>query len=298
MHTSSYLGRADDTPSLDAIKGLICDNFTYITTTEPSPIDEGFAHHFKAIGGQTRARFALECCHRLGIDPHDSEIIAASVEALHNASLVLDDVQDHSSTRRGHSSIACELGDNVAIGLAHRLVATSFECLTNLSNLKTLGPMIKQINRSIADTIDGQTSDLNASHLNTTLEKNLDSARSKSGPLFALAFELPLIFAELEKYLPFAHQAACQFGLGYQIIDDLKDRAADKATGQNSNIALTMERTVGSTNCEAAVTQTVQLGFDCLTDAREQSRALPNGSGESLAWASERLLTQLEAFDV
>jgi geranylgeranyl pyrophosphate synthase len=297
MHTSSNLGRAGDTASLDAIKGLICENFTYSSAAGASPLDEGFAHHFKAIGGQTRARFALECCHKLGIGAQDAEIIAASVEALHNASLVLDDVQDNSATRRGHASVAHEHGDNVAIGLAHRLVATSFECLTNLSNLSQLGPMIKQINRSIADTIDGQTYDLRADRSNTSLDENLSSAKSKSGPLFALAFELPLIFAKLEAYLPFAHTAACQFGLGYQIIDDLKDRATDKVGGQNSNIALVMELTEGTTSSQDAVAKTVQIGFDCLTDAREQSRALPSDSGESLVWASERLLTQLEAFN-
>lgn len=298
MHISSNLGRADDIASLDAIKGLICENFTCSATAGVSPLDEGFAHHFKALGGQTRARFALECCQKLGIGARDAEIIAASIEALHNASLVLDDVQDNSATRRGHASVAHEHGDNVAIGLAHRLVATSFECLTNLSQSNLLGLMIKQINRAIADTIDGQTYDLRADRSNTSLEENLESAKNKSGPLFALAFELPLIFAKLEEYLPFAHQAACQFGLGYQIIDDLKDRASDKAGGQNSNIALVMELTEGTASKHDAVAKTVQLGFDCLTDAREQSRALPSGSGESLVWASERLLTQLEAFNV
>jgi geranylgeranyl pyrophosphate synthase len=295
MHSSSSLDRYGDSQSLEAIKALIWDAFRQGSALGLSSLEDGFEHHFKVLGGQTRARFALDCSEKLGIDVRDAEVIAASVEALHNASLILDDVQDGSDKRRGHASVASQYGENVAIGLAHRLVTTSFECLTELSNLDQLGPIIKQINKSIADTIEGQTYDLSANRLNATLEKRLESAKNKSGPLFALAFEIPLIFTGLEKYLPFAHQAACQFGLGYQIIDDLKDRVSDEASGKGSNIALALA--TDKTNTQVAVAETVQIGFLCLTDACEQSTALPSGSGQSLAWASERLLAQLEAFD-
>jgi len=294
MHLPSSLDRYGDTVSPVAIKTLIWESFRQGNALGLSPLEDAFEHHFKVLGGQTRARFAFECSEKLGISFGDAEIIAASVEALHNASLVLDDVQDGSDKRRGHASVASQYGDNVAIGLAHRLVTTSFECLTELSSLEQLGPIIKLINKSIADTIEGQTYDLSANRSNATLEMRLESAKNKSGPLFALAFEIPLIFANLAKYLPFAHQAACQFGLGYQIIDDLKDRVADKASGKGSNIALALAMDKKDTH--EAVAETVQIGFLCLTDACEQSRALPCESGQSLACASERLLAQLAAF--
>ena len=56
---------------------------------------------------------------------------------------------------------------------------------------------------------------------------------------FCLSLELPLISHNHEAFET-AHEIACQFGLGYQILDDLKDRKSDLQTECSGNIVFAL----------------------------------------------------------
>ena len=256
------------------------------------PIYQAFFHHFGKKGAGVRGRLTCRTAELLHQSSHDGCCLAAAVESLHNASLIQDDMQDRSLMRRGQSSVASSFGEAVALGLTDRLITTAFACIAPLSKPNKLPALLRRLNMAVAQTVDGQTSELCWPPEDVALAARLQAATRKSGPLFALSLELPLILADQEEWVEVAHQAACQFGLGYQILDDIKDRFADAQAGASGNLVLAMELK-GSSN--AAVTEAVRLVEDCLLGALAQAKRLPFGAGSPLVEMVEKLWPQVHA---
>jgi geranylgeranyl pyrophosphate synthase len=55
----------------------------------------------------------------LGAAPRDHYTVAATIEIVHNATLVIDDIEDGSLMRRGRECVHILYGDNVAINAAN-----------------------------------------------------------------------------------------------------------------------------------------------------------------------------------
>jgi hypothetical protein len=147
----------------------------------------------------------------------------------------------------------------------------------------------------VAETIDGQTKDL-AKNDDMNFASKLETATQKSGPLFALAFRLPLSAAGYRDYDGIAAEAANAFGLGYQIVDDLKDQQMDRDSGCGTNLVLSLEAEPQSgpaqAKCEAR-----RLARNALMQARHKAAELPLDSGGPLSSLVDRVLSQLAAFD-
>ena len=250
-------------------------------------------HHFQRPGGGARATLTYRVAALLGIGNQDGKYLSAAVECLHNASLVQDDMQDKSNMRRGQRSVAAKFGDNVALGLTDRLITTAFVCLSEVSQPETLPALIRRTNHAVAKTVDGQTSELCGELNSPSVSARLVAASQKSGPLFALSLELPLIFAHEDRYLEIAHHAAGQFGLGYQILDDLKDQDANASSEYGTNLVFAIAAESGHQNAEA---DAVLLARKLLNEAAEQAGQLPYEAGSPLIDLVDRLLPQLDAF--
>lgn len=257
------------------------------------PIATAFRHHFQAPGGATRIRLLNDCARHLGLASSDILCLAATVECLHNASLVQDDLQDRSTHRRGQASVASRFGDDVALGLTNRLITTAFVCLSGICRLPLLPSLIRQINFAVAETVEGQTSELTGFPEDASVEAHLSAARKKSGPLFALSLELPLILAGHHSFLSTAHEAATCFGLGYQILDDLKDRELDMENPASGNMVLKIEREAQGGQVPGSATD---LARHFLLESAKNAAMLPSASGEPLVLLVELLLPQIDAF--
>lgn len=207
--------------------------------------------------------------------------LAASVECLHNASLIQDDLQDKSLIRRNQATVVAKFGENVALGLTNRLVTTSFACIDLDENPHAHADVIHCLHRAVATTVDGQTGELVQQHGWVSVAKLLHSARQKSGPLFALSLELPLLAAGHHRHLTAANNAASEFGLGYQILDDLRDYYQDSASSKGVNIVKAICNENDCTVSEAQ-TQAVQIGKQILTNAAKLASTLPSQSGNPL----------------
>ena len=257
------------------------------------PVHAAFGHHFQAPGGGARVLLTHRCATLLGIDEADGRCLAAAVECLHNASLVQDDLQDHSLFRRGQASVMAKFGEDVALGLTDRLITTAFACVAEINDTSALPELIRRMNEAVGETVEGQTTELDGGLDGCSLDARLMAARKKSGPLFALALELPFIAARQQSSLPVAHEAACLFGLGYQILDDLKDQHLDAESPSNANLVDAMENDLPDRSAEA---QAVQLARQLLHDASRQAESLPWGAGIPLIELIERLLLQIDSF--
>lgn len=257
-------------------------------------IHAAFIHHFQNPGGGARGNLTYRCASLLGLGDANGGCLAAAVECLHNASLVQDDLQDQSPLRRGRESVVAKFGADVALGLADRLITAAFVCLSEARPSKALPAMILRIHHAVSETLDGQTSELSGNSDGASLDSRLVAASQKSGPLFALALELPLILAREQDSLEAAHRAACQFGLGYQILDDLTDQVDDAESASNGNLVLAMDK---DSPGNSAQSKAARLARRLLQDAVTGAGGLPRGAGGPLIELAERLLPQLDVFD-
>ena len=261
------------------------------TPGKPSRVDLAFKHHFRVPGQQTRPTLAIEAGQALRLDVHAAVSFAACIEALHNASLVQDDLQDGALERRGQPTVHCLFGKDVALGLATRLVTTAFVSLSS-AGIGALGESaVRRVHAATRQTINGQSNDLDP-NADVSIDSLLAMARQKSGPLFALALELPLIAAGHPSDLDKAHEAACCLGLGYQIFDDLKDRAADSLQMSDKNIVNALSR---QCNPNEAVCRAVEIAETELMRAGQLADKLPAASGARLRIMADELLTHLRA---
>ena len=265
-------------------------------TLSANLVHSAFQHHFNVRGSGSRIALTRHCAQTLGIQVPDSVCLASAVECLHNASLVQDDLQDKSSFRRGQAAVAAQFGRDVALGLTDQLITSAFVCLAGISDPARLPFLISQINRAVGKTVEGQTRELSGSLEGCAMNAYLDAARKKSGPLFALSLELPLIFTKNVEFVATAHEAACQFGLGYQILDDLKDRKSDSRGENSGNVVFALQNARGNANAANAANAAATMAENILQEASNRADSLPLGCGRPLIELIGRLTAQINAF--
>jgi geranylgeranyl diphosphate synthase type II len=290
MLTQDQFARSDQKTLLDRVHHKIASDFG-LSPEHESAVDAAFRHHFKVRGKQTRPRLAIEASFALGLGEQVAVGFAACIEALHNASLVQDDFQDGALKRRGLPSVHGLFGKDVALGLATQLVSAAFVSLASAGLGELSGPISRQVQRAIGETIHGQCDDLNAQP-DRSVESLLRIARAKSGPLFALALELPLTASGFEADAMQAREAAGKLGLGYQIIDDLKDRAADSLQPSDANIINALAREMDFIQAKE---KALSLAKAELVQASRIAGGLPSGCGARLQQMAEELLNRLQS---
>ncbi|MFO8027518.1 MAG: polyprenyl synthetase family protein [Opitutales bacterium] len=299
MAIHDQLAYSERTTLLEAVRRRIAEDFALdCGSAGQGRVDGAFLHHFEAPGKQTRPTLTIEASRALGLDAGVAVGFGACIEALHNASLVQDDLQDCALERRGRPSIHSLFGKDVALGLATRLVSAAFLSLSTASRLLAspsgegeLGVLATgRAHRAISETIDGQSRDLDP-RADRSVENLLTIARQKSGPLFSLALELPLIAAGHLASLERAREAACRLGLGYQIIDDVKDRQIDRLQAADANIVNALAQSAGP---DEACRQAIDLARSELARSRELAAGLPSSSGAHLRAMADDLLDHLK----
>jgi len=259
-------------------------------------LDEAYRYHFSVSGGRSRESLALDASRKLELFPDDASLVALSVGLLHNASLIQDDMQDGASHRRGQPTVESVFGRDIATGLVNLLISEAFAALAQTSNLQNLPALIRKLQSAVETSVRGQTAELDNAG-NPQLfrwEDRLSCARGKSGALFALCLELPLIMRAKSEYLETASSAALDFGLAYQIIDDLKDFDEDVESKPGVNL---LEALLSSFDRQEAVSRARNEASSRLEAAAKNCQKLPQGCGEFLCTLIRKLEPQLKAFD-
>lgn len=149
------------------------------------------------------------------------------LEAIHAASLVVDDIQDNSEQRRGKPTLHREYGIAVALNSANWLYFWPLEIIQswNISSELKMN-LIRACNRALIKAHSGQALDVGTPM--TALEQSrvystcLASLELKTGALTALALELGALLGgatefEVMKISPIG----IQFGVALQMFDDL-----------------------------------------------------------------------------
>ena len=256
----------------------------------PSTLVGALSHHLDSGGQRVRARLALHAGRALNLSDDDAVTIAATVELLHNASLIHDDLQDRDLQRRGCATLWSAFGENVAICAGDLLLSAAYGNLCRFSDSKKLPQLLAQVHAATASAVHGQCADLSGQACDIALYEKI--AAAKSGALLALPLELVLIATGQENYLAVARQAADAFAVGYQIVDDIDDIDKDRGSdGQPDGLNACLILAAGHGGYAHMVAR--QLALARFEQATQSASWLPHGAGALLASLAQRLSAQL-----
>ena len=197
------------------------------TGSDVAMIPEVANHLISSGGKRLRPMLTLATaglCHYRG-DGHIK--LAASVEFMHTATLLHDDVVDQSDLRRGKLAARMLWGNEATVLVGDFLLGQAFRMMVEVGSLHCLDVL-----SSAAVVIaEGEVMQLSAAKdTQTTEDAYLAVIRSKTAALFAAACEVGPILADRPK----ADSAACRsygmnLGVAFQLVDDALDYGGSAA---------------------------------------------------------------------
>jgi len=146
---------------------------------------------------------------------------ASSVEMLHLASLVHDDVIDRSEFRRGASSLHHDFGNKIAVLAGDYMLAQALVFVINEED--------RRIPRSLANAasalVAGEIMELDlAGNVNTSFEDYIHVIEGKTASLLVSCAQSGAILAGYnEEIVEECGNLGLHFGIAFQIIDDILD---------------------------------------------------------------------------
>jgi len=205
---------------------LCVENTIRRTVTSNVGLISKACEHVVAAGGKRiRPRLLLLAYKAVGGEDITPVVpMAATVELLHTASLIHDDINDHSDTRRGQASVNALLGNSLA------LLIGDFIFIKLLGLMAGFGPRaIHVLADACRDIIEGETLQmLSLGDTGMTEETYLKIVTQKTASLFSASTKLgALIGGGTEEQILALAEYGLNLGIAFQIRDDTLDLAGD-----------------------------------------------------------------------
>ncbi len=194
---------------------------------------EQISHYIIGAGGKRiRPRLVLLFAQALGYQgPHSYEL-AATVEFIHTATLLHDDVVDESSLRRGRQTANAMFGNAASVLVGDFLYSRAFQMMVSVNRMRVLDVLADATN-VIAE---GEVLQLiNMHDPDIAVEDYLRVIRYKTAKLFEASARLGAVLADA----PLELEEACAdygraLGTAFQLVDDLLDyEGQTEALGKN-----------------------------------------------------------------
>lgn len=172
---------------------------------------------------------------------------SASLEMLHVASLIHDDIIDHASLRRGHSSVNTARGTEMAILIGDMQFLQAVRCFVDAIEDEHDMQLVRWVLDSAFDICRGEIDEMTTQaywHPDSLLSRYLTTADRKTAVLFGLACESGAALmrartSELRRMGSFGRY----MGRAFQMMDDIFDLAhSDETAGKRKGIDLHQRR--------------------------------------------------------
>ncbi len=213
-----------------AVNALIRDRMA----SEHAPrIPEVTAHLIEAGGKRLRPMLTLAAARLCGYAGPYHVHLAATVEFIHTATLLHDDVVDESTQRRGRPTANLLWDNKSSVLVGDYLFARSFQLMTESGNMRVLG-ILANASATIAE---GEVLQLTAAQdLATDEAIYLKVVRGKTAALFSAATEVGgVISGADEAQVRALFDYGDALGIAFQIADDLLDYGGTSAViGKNT----------------------------------------------------------------
>lgn len=191
------------------------------TGSDVEMIPEVAKHLIDSGGKRLRPMITLAAAQMCGYEGEGHITLAASVEFMHTATLLHDDVVDQSDMRRGKLAARMLWGNEASVLVGDFLLGQAFRMMVDVGSLQALDVL------SHAATViaEGEVLQLQtAKNLDTTEDEYLEVIRSKTAALFAAAAEVgPIIADQNPSHINALRSYGNNLGLAFQLIDDALD---------------------------------------------------------------------------
>jgi octaprenyl-diphosphate synthase len=220
------------------------------TGSEVTMIPEVANHLISSGGKRLRPMLTLAMAQLTGYRGEGHVKLAASVEFMHTATLLHDDVVDESEMRRGRLAARMVWGNEASVLVGDFLLGQAFKMMVEVASLRAL----EILSGAAAIIAEGEVMQLAAAkNTATTEDEYLTVIRAKTAELFAAACEVGPVLAGKPK----AEQAACRsygmnLGIAFQLVDDALDYGGKAAK---------LGKNVGDDFREGKITLPVVLSF-------------------------------------
>ncbi|HBS50163.1 MAG TPA: polyprenyl synthetase family protein [Rhodobacteraceae bacterium] len=195
-------------------------------------IPEVTAHLVEAGGKRLRPMLTLAAAKLCGYEGPDAVKLAATVEFIHTATLLHDDVVDESAQRRGRPTANLLWDNQSSVLVGDYLFSRSFQLMVETGSLRVLD-ILANASATIAE---GEVLQLSAAQdLRTDESVYLKVVRGKTAALFSAACQVGgVISGAPEDRVQALFDYGDALGIAFQIADDLLDYQGDTAaTGKN-----------------------------------------------------------------
>ncbi len=217
------------TNDMDAVNALIRDR---MASRHAPRIPEVTAHLVEAGGKRLRPMLTLASADLCGYDGGYHVHLAATVEFIHTATLLHDDVVDESQQRRGRPTANLLWDNKSSVLVGDYLFARAFQLMVEPGNLRVLDIL----SNAAAVIAEGEVLQLSAARdLKTDEDIYLQVVRGKTAALFSAATQVGGVISGVpESQIKALYDYGDALGIAFQIVDDLLDYQGDSsATGKN-----------------------------------------------------------------
>ncbi|RZS52139.1 octaprenyl diphosphate synthase [Sphaerotilus mobilis] len=226
-----------------------------------------------AGGKRIRPLLVLLFARALGFQGHERFEMAATVEFIHTATLLHDDVVDESDLRRGRKTANAIFGNAASVLVGDFLYSRSFQMMVSVNRMRVLDVLAEATN-VIAEGEVLQL--LNMHDPDITLDAYLRVIRYKTAKLFEASARLGAVLAGVNE----SSEESCAaygrcLGTAFQLVDDLLDY--EGATAQ-------LGKNVGDDLREGKPTMPLLLAMQAGTEDQRQiiRHAIEHGEVERL----------------
>ena len=178
-------------------------------------------------GKRIRPYICMHAAAAVGGDAEAAASVAAAIEILHNFTLVHDDIQDRSATRRHRPTVWSLWGESQAINVGDAMFALGQHALLRLLDQaippERFAPVTRGYNDTALRIVEGQVLDLGyEDRWDIPVEEYLEMIRGKSASIVAYAAWSGAVLGgadstAAERFRAFGEQ----LGLAFQIRDDM-----------------------------------------------------------------------------
>lgn len=214
-------------PNIQIQLEAVLDRITQNIQTSDDAVQRALVETFQSGGKLLRPAFTILIASFNEVKDHEALIqLAATVEMLHAASLIHDDIIDDSPTRRHVPSFQARFGKDVAVYAGDILFALTFRALADYTDDIQ---MIRKMTRYLETILNGElTQRVNHYNLAMTIDNYKEQIAGKTAALFELSAQLGLSASRptadfANKALSFANNV----GMAFQILDDILDYTSD-----------------------------------------------------------------------
>lgn len=213
-------------PQLDELNELIHSELHTSTPMMNHIVEE----YLRTKGKQIRPVMVLLCARLLGDVNRNSLLAAASVEMLHNASLIHDDVIDETMRRRGNPTVNALWDNHIAVLVGDFFVSAALAAATatgSLSIVKSMSDLGKELSLGEIHQI------CNARELHFRIDNYMEAIGKKTASLFVKCASMgaETAGASAEEAAPVIEYARL-LGLCFQIKDDIFDYFPSEKIGK------------------------------------------------------------------